>query len=499
MEIFHNLAIGFGVVLSAENLFYCFLGCLVGTLVGVLPGIGPLAALSLLLPITFSIPSVSSIIMLCGIFYGAMYGGSTTSILVNIPGEAASVVTCLDGYQMARKGRAGVALGMAAFASFIAGTLSNVGLNLLSPVLVEVALNFGPPEYFSVMTLGFMVCLFMVGGSMSKALVMIGLGLLVSSVGMDIVNGAERFTFGYVNLTKGFDLVAVIMGMFGLSEILLSMEEASVRDIFTQKIKGLLPSLQDWALSFWPIVRGSALGFFLGVLPGGGPVTSSFMSYAIERKLSKQPEAFGTGMIQGVAGPEAANNAAVAGSLIPLLSLGIPVNAVTAILLGAFIIHGVQPGPLLMTQNPEIFWGVIASMYVGNLMLLVLNLPLIGIWVQFLKIPYRILFPLIFLMCAIGSYTSNSNMFDVWVMIGFGVLGYCLRKLRYELAPFILALVLGPMFEQALRQSLIISRGDPSIFFTRPISAGLLVLAVGSLAWVLRGRSKTNAKRSASG
>jgi putative tricarboxylic transport membrane protein len=494
MDILHNLATGFGVVLSPGNLFYCFLGCLVGTLVGVLPGIGPLAALSLLLPITFSIPSVSSIIMLCGIFYGAMYGGSTTSILVNIPGEAASVVTCMDGYQMARKGRAGAALGMAAFASFIAGTLSNVGLNLLSPVLVEVALKFGPPEYFSVMTLGFVVCLFMVGGSMSKALVMIGLGLFVSSVGMDIVNGAERFTFGYVNLTKGFDLVAVIMGMFGLAEILLSMEEESTRDIFAQKIKGLLPDLKDWALSFWPIVRGSALGFFLGVLPGGGPVTSSFMSYAIERKVSAHPEKFGSGAIEGVAGPEAANNAAVAGSLIPLLSLGIPVNAVTAILLGALIIHGVQPGPLLMTQNPEIFWGVIASMYIGNIMLLVLNLPLIGIWVQFLKIPYRILFPFIFLMCAIGSYTSNSNIFDVWVMIGFGVLGYCLRKLRYELAPFILALVLGPMFEQALRQSLIISKADPSIFFTRPISAGLLALAFGSLGWVLWGRWKTNQK-----
>lgn len=490
MDILSNLALGFGVVLSPANLFYCFLGCLVGTLVGVLPGIGPLAALSLLLPITFKIHSVSSIIMLCGIFYGAMYGGSTTSVLVNIPGEAASVVTCLDGYQMARKGRAGVALGMAAFGSFIAGTISNLGLNLLSPVLVDVALKFGPPEYFSVMTLGFVVCLFMVGGAMTKALAMIALGLFVSAVGMDIVNGAERFTFGYVNLANGFDLIAVIMGMFGLSEILLTMEQQSVREIFSKKITGLLPNLKDWALSFWPIMRGSVLGFCIGILPGGGPVTASFMSYAIERKISRYPEKFGTGVIEGVAGPEAANNAAVAGSLIPLLSLGIPVNAVTALLLGALIIHGVQPGPLLMTQNPDIFWGVIASMYIGNIMLLILNLPLIGIWVQFLKIPYWILFPLIFLMCAIGSYTSNSNIFDVWVMIGFGILGYCLRKFQYELAPFILALVLGPMFEQSLRQSLIISKQNPMIFFTRPISGALLVLAFASLTWVIWSQRK---------
>jgi putative tricarboxylic transport membrane protein len=490
MDIISNMALGFGVVMNPANLFYCFLGCLVGTLVGVLPGIGPLAALSLLLPITFQIPSVSAIIMLCGIFYGAMYGGSTTSILVNIPGEAASVVTCLDGYQMARKGRAGAALGMAAFASFIAGTFSNVGLNLLSPVLADIALKFGPPEYFSMMTLGFVICLFMVGGPMSKALAMIALGIFVSTVGMDPVNGVERFTFGVLNLTKGLDLVAVIMGMFGLSEILLSMEQESSRDVFAQKIKGLFPTLKDWALSVWPIMRGSALGFFIGILPGGGPVTASFMSYAIERKISPTPEKFGTGAIEGVAGPEAANNAAVAGSLIPLLSLGIPVNAVTALLLGALIIHGVQPGPMLMTRNPEIFWGVIASMYVGNVMLLFLNLPLIGIWVQFLKIPYWILFPFIFLMCSIGAYTANSNVFDVWVMISFGLLGYCLRKFQYELAPFILALVLGPMFEQSLRQSLIISKQNPMIFLTRPISGSLLALAVASLVWVFWSRRK---------
>jgi len=494
MDIFANLALGFGVVLSPGNMAFCFLGCLVGTLVGVLPGLGPLAALAILLPLTFQIPPVSSIIMLCGIFYGAMYGGSTTSILVNVPGEAASVVTCMDGYKMARRGNAGKALGIAAFASFIAGTISNLGLNLLSPILVGIALKFGPPEYFSMMTLGFVVCLFMIGGPMSKALIMIALGLFVSAVGMDIVAGTERFTFGYINLINGFDIVAVIMGMFGISEILLTLEQESGRVVFSAKINGLLPNVKDWAISFWPIIRGSVLGFFLGILPGGGPVTSSFMSYAIERRISRHPEDFGTGVIEGVAGPEAANNAAVAGSLIPLLSLGIPVNAVTALLLGALIIHGVQPGPMLMAQNPDIFWGVIASMYLGNAMLLILNLPLIAIWVQFLKVPYWILFPLIFLMCVVGSYTSNSNIFDVWVMIGFGLIGYCLRKFHYELAPFVLAFILGPLFEQSLRQSLIMSKQNPMIFFSRPISGFLLALAAASLAWILWTNWRTGKK-----
>jgi len=478
MDIFHNMQLGFGVVFTASNLSYCFLGCLVGTLVGVLPGIGPMAALSLLLPVTFKIPPVSSIIMLTGIFYGAMYGGSTTSILVNIPGEAASVVTCLDGHRMARQGRAGAALGIAAFGSFIAGTLSNIGLNLVSPTLCSAALKFGPPEYFAVMTLGFVATIFMVGGAISKGLLMLALGLFVSTVGTDYVNGLERFTFGSMNLMNGFDSVALIMGMFALSEILMNMEEISVRTILTKKVKGLLPNLKDWQDSAFPILRGSVLGFALGVLPGGGPVTSSFLSYSFERRLSRHPEKFGTGAIEGVAGPEAANNAAVAGSMIPLLSLGFPSNPVTALLLGALMIHGVQPGPLLMVKNPEIFWGVIAAMYLGNIMLLLLNLPLIWVWIQFLRIPYWILFPLIFLLCAIGSYTSNSRVFDVWVMIGFGVLGFLFRKLKYELGPFILAMILGPMFEQALRQSLIISKQNPMIFLTRPISASLLAAAL---------------------
>jgi putative tricarboxylic transport membrane protein len=471
--MFENLVMGFGVVLTPENLLYCFLGCLVGTLVGVLPGIGPMAALSLLLPVTFKIPPAASIIMLSGIFYGSMYGGSTTSILVNIPGEAASVVTCLDGHQMAKRGRAGAALGIAAMGSFIAGTISTIGLNFFSPILVAVALKFGPPEYFGVMTLGFVVTMFMVGGSMLKALLMVAFGLFVSTVGIDIVNGMERFTFGFTNMTNGFDMVAIIMGMFGISEVFMNMEQVFERQIFSN-IKGIFPTIQDWIASAVPIIRGTIVGFVIGILPGGGPVTAAFISYAVEKGASKHPEKFGTGVIEGVAGPEAANNAAVAGSMIPMLSLGLPCNAVTALMMGALIIHGVQPGPMLMIQHPDIFWGVIASLYIGNIMLLVLNLPLIGIWVQFLRIPYWALFPIILLLCIIGTYSTNTNIFDVWVMIGFGLLGYLLRKRNYELAPFILAVILGPLFEQSLRQSLIMSHQNPMIFLTRPITAGLL-------------------------
>jgi putative tricarboxylic transport membrane protein len=478
MDILHNMQLGFSVILSPYNLFYCFIGCLVGTLIGVLPGIGPLATLSLLLPITYKLSPLASIIMLSGIFYGAMYGGSTTSILVNIPGEAASVITTLDGYQMARKGRAGAALGIAAIGSFVAGTISTIGLNLFSPALVKVALKFGPPEYFALMTLGFVVTMFMVGGSKLKALIMIGFGLFVSCIGMDIVYGVQRFTFGMPNLLNGMDLVAVIMGMFGVSEILMNMEEVFDREIFTKKVTGILPNRNDLKRSAMPILRGSVIGFVLGLLPGAGNVTASFLSYGVERRLSKHPEKFGTGVIEGVAGPEAANNAAVAGAMIPLLSMGLPCNPVTALLMGALIIHGVQPGPMLITRNPELFWGVIASFYVGNLMLLVLNMPLIGMWVQFLRIPYQILFPLILLLCAVGTYSTNLNMFDMWVMIVFGILGFLLRKRDYELAPFILALVLGPLLEQSLRQSLMLTFQDPHIFWSHPISAGLLALSI---------------------
>lgn len=477
MSFIDHITIGFGVAITPINLFYCFIGCFIGTLIGVLPGIGPIATLSLLLPLTFNIPSVSSIIMLCGIFYGAMYGGSTTSILVSIPGEAASVVTCLDGYQMARKGMAGPALGIAAIGSFIAGTVSTIGLSLFSPILVKIALNFGPPEFFSVMVLGFVITLFMIGGSMLKAVIMITFGIFISTVGLDPVKGLERFTFGSIDLSGGFEIVSVIMGTFGVSEILISMEEIIKRDIVVSKIKNIFPKIKDLADSLLPVLRGSLLGFCVGLLPGGGSVMASFLSYSIERKLSKNPEKFGTGAIEGVAGPEAANNSAVAANMIPLLSLGLPCNAVTALLMGALIIHGIQPGPMLMVQHPELFWGVIASFYIGNVMLLILNLPLIGIWVQFLRIPYRMLFPIIFIICFIGSYSVNENIFDVWVMIGFGIIGYFLRKQKYELSPFILAFVLGPFLEQALRQSLIMSPDNPFIFVTRPISAILLFIS----------------------
>jgi putative tricarboxylic transport membrane protein len=485
MEILHNMQLGFSVALSPGNLFYCLVGCLVGTLIGVLPGIGPLATLSMLLPVTYKLDPTASIIMLSGIFYGSMYGGSTTSVLVNIPGEAASVVTCLDGYQMARQGRAVAAIG-----SFVAGTISAVGLNLLSPVLVVAALQFGPPEYFAIMTLGFVATMFMVGGSALKALTMLALGLFVSCIGLDFVYGAQRFTFGYVNLMNGADLVAVVMGMFGVSEILLNMESMERREIFTTKVKGIWPNRKDLHDSALPILRGSILGFVLGLLPGAGNVTASFISYGMERRLSPYPEKFGTGVIEGVAGPESANNSAVAGAMIPLLSLGLPCNPVTALLMGALIIHGVQPGPMLITRHPEIYWGVIASFYVGNVMLLILNMPLIGIWVQLLRIPYRTLFPLILLLCVVGTYSTNLNVFDVWVMVGFGLLGYLLRKRDYELAPFILALVLGPLFEQSLRQALILSAKDPMIFFNRPIALGLLALSLVLLIYFIWGRWK---------
>ncbi len=490
MEILQSLAAGFAVILTPANLYYCFIGSLVGTLVGVLPGIGPLAALSLLLPFTFALPPVASLVMLSAIFYGAMYGGSTTSILVNMPGEAASVVTCLDGHEMAKQGRAGAALGMAALASFIAGTVANVALTLFSPVLVALALRFGPPEYFAVMMLGFVMTLFMVGGSALKAMVMLALGVFLSTVGMDVVTGVERFALGSVNLSGGFDLVAVVMGLFGVSEILLNIEESARGEIFSRKIRGLMPTLRDWLDSWAAILRGTFLGFGLGVLPGGGPVTASFLSYAVERRLSRHPERFGRGAIEGVAGPEAANNAAVAGAMIPLLSLGLPSNAVTALLLGALIIHGVQPGPMLMAQRPDIFWGVIASLYVGNVMLLVLNLPMVGLWVQLLRVPYRILFPIILLLTVIGTYSINHNIFDVWVMIGFGLAGYVLRKLDYELAPLVLALVLGPLLEQALRQSLIMSSGSPAIFVTRPITGALMLLAAVLVILLVVGRRR---------
>jgi len=456
---------------------YCFIGVLIGTLVGVLPGLGPAAAIALLLPTTFKVSPVSATIMLAGIYYGAMYGGSTTSILVNIPGEAASVVTCLDGYQMAQKGRAGPALGIAAFGSFIAGTFAIIALTFVGPFLSNIALKFGPPEYFSLMIVGITVLTYLSSGSMVKALLMAGVGLILSGVGMDTISGQYRFTFNIQSLLNGVGVVPVAMGLFGISEVLLNLETEIKRDILTTRVKNLFPTLKDWAESIWSIVRGSILGFFLGILPGGGAVIASFASYAIEKKVSKHPEEFGKGAIQGVAGPEAANNAGAGGAFIPLLTLGIPANPVMAILLGALMIHGVQPGPLLMKDAPDLFWGTIVSMYIGNGMLLVLNLPLIPMWVKVLKVPYYLLYPLILLFCLIGAYSLENNVSDVFAMLIFGILGFLMKRFRYEGAPLILALVLGQKLETSLRRSLIMSHGDFSIFISRPISLGFLITA----------------------
>jgi putative tricarboxylic transport membrane protein len=417
-------------------------------------------------------------IMLAGLYYGAQYGGSTTSILINIPGEASSVVTCFDGYQMARQGRAGSALGMSAFGSFIGGTLGVVGLMLAAPLLANFALKFGFPEYFSLMCLGLVIVSFLAKGSMLKAMMMAVLGLFLGTIGIDIIVAKPKFTFGIKSLMDGLGLVPVVMGLFGISEVLLNIEESLDVEVFKTKISNLLPTLQDWKNSIWPIFRGTLLGFFLGILPGGGPLVASFASYGVEKKVSKHPEKFGTGAIEGVAGPETANNAASAGGFIPLLTLGIPSNAVMALLLGLLLTHGVQVGPLLLKQHSDIFWGVVTSMYIGNAMLLVLNLPLIGLWVKVLKIPYPILFPLILLFCVIGSYSLNNNIEEVLIMIAFGIFGYLMKKFEYEPAPLILAMVLSPMMEPALRQSLLVSHGSFLIFFTRPISVTLLSIAI---------------------
>jgi putative tricarboxylic transport membrane protein len=478
IDILHSVLYGFQVALQPVNLIYCFFGVLIGTLVGVLPGLGPAAAIALLLPTTFKITPVSATIMLAGIYYGAMYGGSTTSILVNIPGEAASVVTCLDGYQMALKGRAGPALGIAAFGSFIAGTFAVIALTVIGPFLSNVALAFGPPEYFSMMILGITVLTYLSSGSMVKALMMAGVGLVLSGVGMDTISGKYRFTFNIQSLLDGVGVVPVAMGLFGISEVLLNLETEIKREILTTRMKNLFPTLKDWAESIWSIVRGTILGFFLGIIPGGGAVVASFASYAVEKKASKHPEEFGKGAIQGVAGPESANNSAAGGSFIPLLTLGIPANPVMAILLGALMIHGLQPGPLLMKNAPDLFWGTIVSMYIGNGMLLVLNLPLIPMWVKVLKVPYYLLYPLILLFCLIGAYSLDNTVADIIIMLIFGILGFLMKKLRYDGAPMILALVLGQKLETSLRRSLIMSQGDFSIFITRPISLGFLITSV---------------------
>jgi putative tricarboxylic transport membrane protein len=477
MDVLGNVLYGFQVALQPLNLFYCFMGTLIGTLVGVLPGLGPAAAIALLLPSTFHASPVSATIMLAGIYYGAMYGGSTTSVLVNIPGEAASVVTCLDGHQMALKGRAGPALGIAAFGSFIAGTFGVIALTITGPILSGVALKFGPPEYFSMMIVGITVLTYLSSGSMIKSLMTATVGLILGGVGMDAISGKYRFTYGMQILADGVGLVPLVMGLFGISEVLENLETEIRREIVSAKFRNLFPNLQDWKDSTGPILRGTFLGFFLGLVPGGGAIIAAFVSYPIEKKVSKHPEEFGRGAIQGVAGPEAANNSAASGNFIPLLTLGIPCNAVMAILLGALMIHGLQPGPLLMTKAPDLFWGTIVSMYLGNVMLLVLNLPLIGLWVKVLKVPYYLLYPLILLFCLIGAYSIGNNPGDVLLMLVFGVVGYLLKKFQYDGAPLILAAVLGPMLEEAFRQSLMLSKGNFKIFVSRPLSLCFLITA----------------------
>jgi putative tricarboxylic transport membrane protein len=491
MDAIGGLATGFAVILTPGNLYLCFIGSLIGTLVGVLPGVGPLAALALLLPVTFTLSPVGGMVMLASIFYGAMYGGSTTSILLNIPGEAASVVTCIDGHQMARQGRAGAALGIAAIGSFIAGTLGVVVMTFFAPLIAAVAIRFGPPENFGLMVLGLVCTLFMISGSTLKGVLMIALGFLTAAVGIDVVNGRERFTFGSIDLSGGIELLAVVIGLFGVSEVLSNVETLTKNTLVAERIRGLWPTVDDWRASWAPILRGSGLGFLLGLVPGGGPVTASFMSYALERRLSPHPQRFGKGAIEGVAGPESANNAAVAGSIIPVLSLGIPGNPVTALLLGALIIQGIQPGPLFMTQRPDLFWGIVASMYVGNVFLLLLNLPLVGLWAQLLRIPYRVLFPIVLLLSVVGTYSANKNVFDLWVMLAFGVAGYVLRKLEYDLAPFVIAFVLAPLLEQSLRQSLVMSPDGAMILLQRPVTALLLAASAMLVALMFRRKART--------
>jgi putative tricarboxylic transport membrane protein len=481
-DLFHNLALGFSVAAQPANIGFCLLGALVGTLVGVLPGIGTVATVAMLLPITFSLAPVGALIMLAGIYYGAQYGGSTTSVLVNIPGEATSVVTCLDGHQMARQGRAGAALSIAAIGSFIAGCVSTVLVAALGEPLTKIALWFGPAEYFSLMVLGLMFAVVLAHGSVLKAIAMILTGLLLSMVGSDIETGAGRMTFDWPELSDGIGFANVAMGVFGFAEIIRNLEVSKEsRDIVQSKIKGLMPTKKDLKDSSGAIARGTIIGSILGILPGGGAVVASFAAYTVEKRISKHPERFGKGAIEGVAAPEAANNAAAQTSFIPLLTLGIPPNAVMALMVGAMTIHGIVPGPQVMTKQPELFWGMIASMWLGNLMLVVINLPLVGVWVSLLRVPYRLLFPSIVVFCCIGIYSINNSATDVLIAAAFGLFGYWLSKHEFEPAPLVLAFVLGPLMEENLRRAMLIARGDPSVFVTRPISAGLLFVAAAML------------------
>ncbi|MBL8584250.1 MAG: tripartite tricarboxylate transporter permease [Rhizobiaceae bacterium] len=477
MELLSNLALGFATAASPWNLLFCLVGVLLGTLIGVLPGIGATATIAMLLPITFQLEPVSALIMLSGIYYGAQYGGSTTAILINMPGESSSAVTAIDGYQMARQGRAGAALAVAALGSFFAGTVSTFLVAVFAPPLTAVALQFGSAEYFSLMIVGLVSSIALAHGSVVKAIAMVVLGLLLGLVGTDIYSGAPRFTLGITEYADGLNFVAVAVGIFGIAEILRNLENEQERSVLVRNVTGLLPSREDFRRSVAPVLRGTALGSALGILPGGGAILASFASYTLEKRVSKHPQEFGKGAVEGVAGPESANNAGAQTSFIPMLTLGIPANPVMALMIGAMIIQGIVPGPNVASEQPALFWGIIASMWIGNLMLVLLNLPLIGLWVKLLTVPYYVLFPIIMAFCSIGVYSVNSNPFDLYAVAFFGLLGYTLVKLRCEPAPLLLGFVLGPLLEEHLRRAMILSRGDPSTFVTRPISAGLLALA----------------------
>ena len=484
MELIDHLAIGFSTALTPTNMLLCLVGCIVGTAIGVLPGIGAPATIALLLPTTYALEPVSAFIMLAGIFYGAAYGGSTTAILLNLPGESSSAVTAIDGYQMARQGRAGPALAIAAIGSFFAGTVSTFVVALLAPTLAKVALDFGAAEYCCLILLGLVLSVALAHGSVLKAIAMIVLGLLLGTIGTDIYSGLTRFTLGFPEMEDGLDIVAVAVGLFGLGEMIRSLSNETTRSALTRKVTGLMPTRKDLRDSFPAVLRGSFIGSLVGVLPGGGATLSSFMSYSVEKRLSKHPERFGHGAIEGVAGPESANNAGSQTSFIPMLTLGIPSNPVMALMIGALLIQGLTPGPQIATEQPQLFWGLIASMWIGNLMLVVLNLPLVGLWVRLLTIPYKILFPCIIAFTVIGSYTVNYNAFDLYALAFFGVLGFMLIRMECEMAPLLLGFVLGPMLEEYLRRAMLLSRGDPTVFVTRPLSAVLLGLAVAALVFV---------------
>jgi putative tricarboxylic transport membrane protein len=485
VELINNLTLGFATALTLQNLFYCFIGVLIGTLIGVLPGIGPVATLAMLLPVTYALPPTSALIMLAGIYYGAQYGGSTTAILVNLPGESSSVVTCIDGYQMARRGRAGAALATAALGSFFAGTIGVIIVAALALPMVELAFKFGPAEYFSLMVLGLIGAVVLASGSLIKAIAMIVLGLLLGLVGTDVNSGVARFSFDIPELADGIGFVSVAMGVFGFAEIIANLEHKGKREVFTSKVGKLMPSKEEFKYAYPAVLRGTALGSILGVLPGGGALLAAFAAYTLEKKVTRNPKIpFGQGNIRGVAAPESANNSGAQTSFIPMLTLGIPPNAVMALMVGAMTIHNIQPGPQVMSSNPSLFWGLIASMWIGNLILVVLNLPLIGIWVQLLKVPYRLLYPAILVFCGIGVYSINNNPFDVTVTAVFGLLGYVFYKLRCEPAPLILGFILGPMMEENLRRAMLLSRGDATVFFTRPLSLGLLIAAAALIVIV---------------